>query len=69
MSFNRLWFDNNIRQLAIWINEWPWFDRIIIFLIIINSLGLGFLDYQYANLTADHPDLDLTMPTLNRIME
>ena len=46
-SFNKLGFDSKIRQLAIWINEWPWFDRFIIFLIIVNSLGLGMLDYKY----------------------
>lgn len=44
-SFNKLGFDSSIRQLAIWINEWAWFDRFIIFLIILNSLGLGLLNY------------------------
>ena len=53
-SFNKLGFDSTIRQLAIWINEWPPFDGFIITMIIINSLGLGMLDYEYTNLTEDH---------------
>lgn len=68
-SFNKLGYDNIIRQLAIWISEWPWFDRIIIFLIVVNSLGLGMLDYEYTNLTTDFPELGLEMPFLNRLME
>lgn len=68
-SFNKLGYDNIIRQLAIWINEWPWFDRLIISLIIFNSLGLGMLDYQYSNMTQDHPYLKLDMPVLNHLME
>ena len=35
----------------------------------MNSLGLGLLDYKYSNLTSDYPDLNLEMPTLNRLME
>lgn len=64
-SFNKLGFDNTIRQLAIWINEWPWFDRFIIVLIVVNSLGLGLLDYQYTNLTNDNKELELEIPLLN----
>lgn len=68
-SFNKLGYDNIIRQLAIWIVEWPWFDRISIFLIVVNSLGLGMLDYEYSNLMTDFPDLVLEIPFLNRLME
>lgn len=64
-SFNRLGFEYRVRQLAIWINEWPWFDRLSILLIIINSLGLGMLDYQFQNLTFDYPDLVLEMPLVD----
>lgn len=68
-SFNKLGFDNSFRQLAIWINEWAWFDRFIIVMITINSLGLGLLDYEYSNLNSDYANLNLEMPTLNRLME
>ena len=44
-SLNRLPFSNFFRQLCIWLNEWPWFDRVVTFLIILNSIFLGLLDY------------------------
>ena len=40
-------FDNKnfIRKLWVWIAWWKWFDRIIIAIIILNSLFLGIMDY------------------------
>jgi len=35
--------------------EWPWFDRFIIFLIALNSLFLGIMDYTWVRIYADDP--------------
>lgn len=35
----------------VWLVEWPWFERAIIFLILLNSIFLGIMDY--VNPTAD----------------
>jgi len=55
LAFNRLGRENPVRQLAIWINEWVWFDRIVIFLIVVNSAALGLIDYTYVE-KADNLD-------------
>lgn len=41
------WLDNKnfIRKIWVWIVCSKWFDRVIIFLIILNSLFLGIMDY------------------------
>jgi len=36
-----------MRFYAIKIVEWKWFDRIIIVIILINSVLLGLLDYVW----------------------
>ena len=38
--------DFKIRKAAVWFVEWPWFDRFITFVILLNSLLLAFTDYQ-----------------------
>lgn len=35
--------------------EWPWFDRIIILLIGLNSLMLGLMDYTYVEGVGEKP--------------
>lgn len=46
-SLSKYEITHPVRLFCIKTFEWPWFDRIIIFLIAINSLMLGFMDYTY----------------------
>ena len=68
-SLNQMGFDDPIRQRCIWLAEWPWFDRIVIFAILVNSLMLGFIDYVYQNTKIDQPDLEITTPLTNKVMD
>ncbi len=42
---------NKFRSAMVWLVEWRWFERAIIFLILLNSIFLGVMDYM--NPTAD----------------
>jgi hypothetical protein len=46
-SFSRFTLLSNIRQIAIWINEWVWFERAILLVIILNAILFGAKDYSY----------------------
>ena len=35
-----------IRQICVWISQWKWFDRLILFAILFNSILLGLEDYS-----------------------
>jgi hypothetical protein len=39
--------DNRFRLVFMWINEWVWFDRIVLFLIVSNSILLATNDYSF----------------------
>lgn len=39
--------NNRFRFMMIWVNEWPWFDRFVLFLIVLNSLFLAFNDFEF----------------------
>ena len=54
-SLSKYKITHPLRMFCIKTYEWPWFDRIIIFLIAINSLMLGFMDYTYIDGTTDKP--------------
>lgn len=43
------WRGNPIRKIAIWLCEWAWFDRFVIFIIFLNSLSLAVYDYEDAD--------------------
>ena len=34
-----------LRYAMVWLVNWKWFDRIVMFLIILNSITLGIKDY------------------------
>ena len=34
-----------VRYFLVWIATWKWFDRIVLLLIVLNSIGLGMKDY------------------------
>ena len=36
-----------MRQIAIWVNEWVWWERFIFAIIIINAILFGAKDYSY----------------------
>ena len=36
---------NQVRIFMVWLTTWKWFDRIILLLIILNSICLGVKDY------------------------
>ena len=44
-------------------NEWIWFERIILGLIVINSILLGIFDYTY------YPASNTKKPIVNTIVE
>jgi hypothetical protein len=44
-ALNFLPLKSNFRQRVIHFVEWKWFDLIIIFLIVLNSVFLGMVDY------------------------
>jgi len=50
-SLNVFPLDNKFRRSMIWLVEWTWFDRIVMLLIILNTIFLGFVDYS-----GDNPD-------------
>jgi hypothetical protein len=39
--------ENEFRKKIIWLHEWVWFDRFILFLILLNSLFLAMNDYSF----------------------
>lgn len=41
--------ETNFRQFIVQLTESKWFDRIVIFIIILNSIALASLDYQDRN--------------------
>lgn len=49
---------NKCRYALVWLVEWKWFEFLITFLIIVNSLLLGIYDYM-------HPD---SLSLRNRIV-
>lgn len=55
ISVNYFELDNPIRLFTIKVIEWPWFDRFIIFLIALNSLFLGIMDYTWARKSKEDP--------------
>ena len=44
-SLNSLSLKNEFRQKIIWLIEWKYFEGFITFLIILNSIFLGMMDY------------------------
>jgi hypothetical protein len=40
-------YDNRMREFCIWVNEQKWFHNTIIVLILLNSVMLGTIDYNY----------------------
>jgi len=42
--------NNRFRQAAVWLIQWRWFDRFILFLIIANSVTLGLTDYSLGSI-------------------
>ena len=64
-SLNQFSFDNGMRRFAIWMNEWKWFDNTIIFFIVLNSLMLGIIDYNYI---PNEDNLD-KKPMMNQVFE
>jgi hypothetical protein len=38
---------NTFRRNVIWLHEWKWFDRLVLFLILLNSLFLAMNDYAF----------------------
>lgn len=36
---------NKLRILMVWLIHWPWFERVILLLIILNSISLGLKNY------------------------
>lgn len=42
---------NKFRSVMVWLVCWPWFEGAITFLILLNSIFLGIMDY--VNPTAD----------------
>jgi hypothetical protein len=55
LSLSKYEITHPMRLFCIKTYEWPWFDRIIIFLIAINSLMLGFMDYTYIEGSGEKP--------------
>ena len=67
---NSLGFLSNrspVRIAFVWIITWPIFEKLILFLIILNSLGLGLKDYMdpenktYRNQFIDYFDIYFTV--------
>lgn len=63
-SLNTFSVEDNVRYLAIRFIEWKWFDRFIIFLIALNSLFLGSIDYVW-----DPEDDKTGKPWINRYVD
>ena len=47
LSLNQLAYDSRVREFCIWMNEQKWFHNAIITLIILNSIMLGTIDYNF----------------------
>lgn len=52
-----------MRQVAIWINEWVWFERMILIVIVINAILYGAKDYSYI------PTATSEAPIINQICD
>ena len=63
LSFNRWTFKSRFRQSAIWLNEWIWFERIILGFIMVNGVMLGLYDYKY------YPKEGVVKPQINAIID
>jgi len=46
-SLSRFTLLSTIRQIAIWVNEWVWWERTILAIIILNAVLFGAKDYSY----------------------
>ena len=55
--------ESQLRQAAIALNEWIWSERIILGIIMLNSILLGVYDYMY------HPSPNETKPIVNTVVE
>ena len=47
-------------------NEWLWFDRTVISLILLNSIMLGAMDYKYSK---EDEENGVPKPFMNQIFE
>jgi hypothetical protein len=45
---------NWIRKACVWLTLWKWFDRVIILVIVFNSVLLGMHDYNDRLLPSDY---------------